>query len=464
MELRTLPRSGTLHCVGIGGSGMSALANVLLDRGYRITGSDREERATSYPLRDRGVGLHFGDHRAESLPSDVSCVVASEAIAAENPELVAARERGVPIFRYATALGLLMSESNGIAIAGTHGKSTTTAFVATTLRLAGRDPSYVVGADVPALGVSGRGGHGNEFVAEACEYRRSFLELSYRIAGIVNIDSEHLDYFRDFAGVVAAFREFAARIRPGGTLVIGAAASEWIDAPHGVARIVTAIGRGGDLVATRLAERDGFPSFVIEGVFTTDTIVLKVPGAHFVEDALVAAGVLHAVGLDPAAIAFGLSEYRGARRRLEVLRDDAVTVLSDYAHHPTEIAAVCAALRSRYPGRRLIGVFQPHQAARLRAFLDEFAQTLATFDRVLVADVYRVRDTDDDFAAVDAQELARRIVKLGGSAIASGNATATIAALGGEWRFGDVAVLLGAGDIDDQRDAVATALSVPDGR
>lgn len=459
-----LPRSGTIHCVGIGGSGMSALANVLLDRGYRITGSDREERASAHALRARGARLSFGAHRAESVPAELSCLVASEAIAFDNPELVAARERGVPILRYATALGLLMSESNGIALAGTHGKSTTTAFVATTLRLAGRDPSYVVGADVPALGVAGRGGLGSEFVAEACEYRRSFLELSYRIAGIVNVEAEHLDYFGDFAGVVAAFREFAARIRPNGTLVIGAAASQWIEAPRGVAKIVTAIGSGGDLVATRLADRGGFPSFAIDGVFKTDTIVLKVPGEHFVEDALVAAGVLHAIGLDPAAIAFGLSEYRGARRRLEVLRDDAVTVLTDYAHHPTEIAAVGAALRSRYPGRRLIGVFQPHQAARLRAFLDDFAKTLTTFDRVLVADVYRVRDSDDDFAAVDAAELARRIVKLGGSAIASGNAAATIASLGGEWRPGDVAVLLGAGDIDDQRDAVATALSVPDGR
>lgn len=464
MELSALPRTGTLHFVGIGGSGMKALAAVMLDRGRAVSGSDMHDGPALEALRRRGASIRAGAHRAESLPDDVSLVIASEAIPSDNPELVEARRRRVPIVRYATALGLAMKGARGIAIAGTHGKSTTTAMVATTLRLAGRDPSFVVGADVPQLGAAGFGGTGSEFVVEACEYRRSFLELPYSIGAIVNLDAEHLDYFGDRDGVVRAFSEFAARAPDEGCLVLGDAVARELPVVGRARRLTCGSEGRADVWAHALRLEGGLARFAIRGAFETEDIALRVPGKHFVDDALVAASVAFVVGVAPELIARGLSEYRGAKRRLEVLRDDAVTVLSDYAHHPTEIDAVREALRARYPGRRILAVFQPHQAARLRAFESEFARSLAPFDRVFVADVYRVRDTREDVDSVSADALARAIESRAGSAIAPGGSKATIDALGKEWRTGDVAVLLGAGDIDDQRDAVTTALPVPDRR
>jgi UDP-N-acetylmuramate--alanine ligase len=464
MELRTLPHEGVLHCVGIGGSGMSALAHVLLDRGRTLHGSELHDGAALSGLRERGVRVTTGAHSASALAPKAVAVIASAAIPDSNPELVAARARGLPVLRYAEALGATMAERRGIAIAGTHGKSTTTGMVATVLSLAGRDPSFVIGAEVRGLGRPGRGGSGADFVVEACEYHRSFLALRYEIAAVVNVEAEHLDYFGDFDGVVAAFREFAARVPEGGSLVVGAEAAALFARDERAKRLVAGFEAAADVHPVGLRFDAGCGRFAIGGAFAAPEIALRVPGRHFVADALVAAGVSFAAGLDDESIARGLSEYRGAARRLELIRDDSVTAFTDYAHHPTELAAVAAALRANRPGRRLVAVFQPHQASRLRAFLPEFARTLRAFDRVLVADIYRVRDSAADFEAVHSRDLAAAIEAAGGSALACGSAADTIERLGAEWRANDVAILLGAGDIDDFRDEVATALPVPDRR
>ncbi len=467
-----LELEGPVHLVGCGGSGMNALARVLLDRGMALTGSDRKESESIASLRARGASIVVGDHRKETLPTSAKSVIASAAIQETNPEIVAARAMGIPVRRYAEALGLAMADRRGIAIAGTHGKSTTTAMVASTLVLAGRDPSFVVGADVPMLRTSGRGGSGAEFVAEACEYHRSFLSLRYEIAAIINVEAEHLDYFKDFDDVKRAFAGFAARIPSGGTLVLGVGALRVLrdhlesSASTAVKRIVTGVegDAAADLVASNLRFDEGCARFQLRGPYgssATTEVSLAVPGRHFVDDALVAAGVLFAVGLTSDEIARGLSAYRGARRRLEEVVDGRIRVLSDYAHHPTELRAVYSALRGSHPGRRLVGVFQPHQASRLKAFLPEFAAALMPFDRVLVSDVYRVRDSEADFKAITANDLAHAIAAGSGNALASGDLISTMERLRSEWRDGDVVVLLGAGDIDDLRDEVAAALSQP---
>lgn len=448
-----------VHLIGCGGSGVSALGHLLLDLGYSVSGHDRRDSDAVAVLRTRGARISLGEHTAETIPSDARSVIVSNAIPQSSPDLSAASARGLSIVRYTAALGALMRPRIGVAIAGTHGKSTTTGMIATALTLAGRDPSYVVGAEIPQLARPGHGGRGREFVVEACEYQRSFLALEYQIAGILNIEAEHLDCFRDLDEILAAFRTFAQRVPHTGSLVLSRPVSEQLADVTGPRRV--RVGFDSDLEVHARDERsvDGCGVFRIGGEFTTEEIHLMVPGRHFVEDALLAAGVLHVLGVPAGEIARGLSEYRGAKRRLEVIADGTITALSDYAHHPTELAAVEKALRARYPGRRLLAVFQPHQASRLRIFRDEFATVLACFDRVLLADVYQARDSEEDVRLASVADLALAIQANSGSAVACGAAKATIERLFSEWRAGDVAVLLGAGDIDDLRHEVALAVS-----
>lgn len=448
-----------VHLIGCGGSGVSALGHLLLDLGYAVSGHDRREGDAIAALRARGARISLGDHRADTVPSDARTVVVSNAIPANSPDLEAARARGLPIVRYTEALGALMRPRVGVAIAGTHGKSTTTGMIATALTLSGRDPSYVVGAEIPQLLRPGHGGRGSEFVVEACEYQRSFLALEYRIAGILNIEAEHLDCFRDLDEIVAAFRAFAQRVPRDGALVLSRSVSDQLGDVTGMRRVRVGFESDLEIHARDLRSVDGCGVFRIGGELTTDEIQLQVPGHHFVEDAVLAAGVLHVLGLPAAEITRGLSEYRGAKRRLEVIAEGTITALSDYAHHPTELAAVEKALRARYPGRRLLAVFQPHQASRLRIFRDEFATVLARFDRAYLADVYQARDTEEDIRLASVADLALAIQANSGSAVACGAAKATIERLFSEWRAGDVAVLLGAGDIDDLRHEVALAVS-----
>jgi UDP-N-acetylmuramate--alanine ligase len=440
---------------------MAALGAVLLDRGYLVSGSDLKSPAAVpalAALAARGARLTAG-HAAANLPPDAKLAVYSLAVPEHNPERAAALARGLATASYAAALAALVAERRGVLIAGTHGKSTTTSLVALAMRQAGRDPSFVVGADVPQLGTTGHGGSGEHFVVEACEYRRSFLEFEGEIGAIVNVEAEHLDCFSDFPGVKAAFSEFAAKLPEHGLLVIGPAA-----APHvtrGAARrIVAGDDPRADVRPRGLRYERGCGRFSLEGAFTTPEIALQVPGAHLVADSVIAAAVLHGVGLDGDAIATALSSFTGAGRRLEVFGRGRLLAISDYAHHPTEIDAVRSALRAAHPGRRLVAVFQPHQAARLLAFAGEFAASLADFDLVLVMPVYAVRDTPQDVAAADAPALARDIESRGGRALATAGGAATIEALRVEARDADVVVLLGAGDIDDLRDDVRSALSL----
>jgi len=442
---------------------MSALADVLLDLGVRVSGSDLVDGKGLARLRGRGVSVAVGMHARLNLPHDTSRVVISAAVPADNPEVLEATARGLPVRTYAQQLGDLMRDKVGVAIGGTHGKTTTTAMVAFALRTLGHAPSFVVGGEVGQLGGAGAGGTGPHFVAEACEYRESFLSLVYQVAAITNIEADHLDYFGDDAALIDAFGRFVAAVPPRGAIVATTQALAALPVADVAARQVVSVGvdDGAHLHAADYRIVDGRPRFRLAGLIESDPVHMTIPGRHFVEDLLIACGVVHALGVDAAAAAHALGDFAGVGRRMEVIVASPVgTLMSDYAHHPTELRAVLDALRDNYPGRRLVGVFQPHQAGRTRHFMNDFATALSGFDLAVIPDIFVTRDSDADARAVNSQDLVNAVTDAGGAALYAGALEETAAAVLSVTRAGDVVVLLGAGTIDALRHELEPALSV----
>jgi UDP-N-acetylmuramate--alanine ligase len=395
------------HFIGIGGAGMSVLAHALRDQAATVSGSDLQESAALDALRARGVHITVG-HRADNpdLPA-ATTVVITAAVAPDNPELQAAQARGIPVIKRAALLGRLMADRTGVAIAGTHGKTTTTAMVAFILREAGRDPAFLVGGVLRDLGTGGYWGRGPELVVEADEYDRSFWQLHPRVAVITNVEAEHLDIYGDLAGVQAGFRGFAANVQPGGTLFCcgddpGAAAlaRELAAAWPAGDRTVLLYGTGA-ACAWRAEDRGLAPGggSTFEAYFQNELLTqvsLRLPGAHNVLNGLAALATAVCCGVAPAVAADALSRFNGTGRRFERKGEaGGVLIVDDYAHHPTEIAATLAAARRHYPDRRLVAAFQPHTYSRTKAFLPEFGQALSAADVVVVTDeIYAAREHD----------------------------------------------------------------------
>ncbi len=448
-----------VHLIGAAGAGMVALAHLLLDRGARVTATDRAPGAAAARLRERGVELRAGGTEA-SLPEDVERVVHSLAVPDDDPERNAARARGLPDVSYPEAVAALLETRRGVGIAGTHGKTTTSAMVAHGLRRAGERPSWLVGGEAIDLGRPGGAGEGDLLVVEACEYRSSFLRYRLALGLVLNVEADHLDWFGTEAAVEAAFREFAARAE---TLVIGAGAAERLGrSARGRSSTRTfALDGPADVRAAGLREESGRVRFRVEGAVETPEIVCAAPGRAFAEDVLAAAATLGTLGVAGGAIAVALSEFRGVGRRMETILDGPVAFVSDYGHHPTEIRSVAAALRSRFPGRRLVAAFEPHQARRTLDFLRGFGAALAGFDRVFVADVFAAREAEEVRRAATAERLAEVVREAGGDARATGDLAATGEAILEEARAGDVILLLGAGTIDGLRHDLELPLSRP---
>ncbi|MEE8170075.1 MAG: UDP-N-acetylmuramate--L-alanine ligase [Phycisphaerae bacterium] len=440
-----------IHLIGIGGCGMCGLAAVLKRCGARLGGSDRQMSASIQRLLKSGVPVAIGQ-AADNLPACCDLVVCSAAIGEENPELRAARHRGIPVMKYAAMLGELMRLRSGIAIAGTHGKSTTTALLAYTLKQAGRDPTFVVGASVDQLDGSSGVGDGRHFVAEACEFDRSFLHLTPERAAILNIEEDHLDCYSGLDGIEGAFREFAARVPDDGLIVA-----------NGEDRVVA---RSLDS-ATASIETFGFEEHctwqardvhaelgryrfkvVYDGQPMLDAALGHLTGRHHVMNALSAVALAYSTGVHPDAIALGLATFRGAQRRLTVRGEGrGITVLDDYGHHPTEIQVTLRAIRERYPGRRIWLIFQPHQHSRTRFFLNDFARCFGSADHVIVPDIYFVRDSEAEREAVCSGDLVDRIRANGGDALYLPSFEAIFGYVMSESREGDVVVTMGAGDV-----------------
>ena len=444
------PARGRIHLIGIGGCGMSAAASLLLRCGARVSGSDVKRFEGLGQLVAQGATVHIG-HDASHLPPDVDRVVISAAIPPTNPEWVAARERKLTVIRYAELLGEIMDSRRGIAVAGTHGKSTTTALLAHIFRTAGFDPSFIVGARSAQLGGSSGVGRGEHFIVEACEYARSFLALRPAAAGILNIDADHLDCYQDLEDIRTAFAAFGAVVRPGGLLITPYSERGVAEAAQarGVRHETFGFRPGANWQADQLHADRGCYAFEAvyngQGLFTTR---LQLAGVHNVSNALLAAALAHHESVSPAAIAEGIATFEGIDRRMT--RRDAgrgVTIIDDYAHHPTEIAATLQAINDRYQPKRTWVVFQPHQASRTRRLMHEFARAFGAADVVIVVDIYCVRDSAEDRAQTRSSDLVALIHENGGDARYIGPLADVTRHVQENVTDGDLVVTMGAGDV-----------------
>jgi UDP-N-acetylmuramate--alanine ligase len=435
--------------VGIGGIGTSALARVLRAWGYRVSGSDAADSALLVALRGEGIAAAVG-HRAE-LAHGADLVVYSAAVREDNPELAAARAAGVPVVKRAELLGLIANARVGLAVAGTHGKSTTSAMLAKICVDAGRDPTFLVGAIAQDFGTNARPGAGELVVVEADEYDRSFLQLRPRVAVVTNVEHDHPDTYPTFDAMREAFAAFVAQVRPGGAAILSAddAGCRALAARVAPAARVAIIGYGRAAGAAWRIEPDvGGGETVLRDGAPVAALALRVPGEHNRRNALAALAAAAQVGIEPAVAAASLATFSGIGRRFE-LKGEArgITVVDDYAHHPTEIAVNLRAARERYPGRPLWVVFQPHTYSRTRLLLREFAEALAGADRVVLLDVYAARERDT--LGVSADDIAALLPRAPLRAATPDAATAALLDRyhHGELAPGAVVLTLGAGDV-----------------
>jgi UDP-N-acetylmuramate--alanine ligase len=443
-----------VHFVGIGGAGMSGIAEVLATQGYRVSGSDLHEGAATKRLRSLGVAVAIG-HDASNV-TGADAVVVSTAIASDNPEVAVARERGIPIVPRALMLAELMRLKQGIAVAGTHGKTTTTSLIASVLAEGGLDPTFVIGGRLLAADAHARLGHGEFLVAEADESDASFLYLTPVLAVVTNIDADHMEtYAQDFGRLSRAFVDFVQRLPFYGVAVL------CIDDPHvraivpEIAKPIVTYGLSDDaqLRAVDVVNREGRMHFVAHAKGARPlAIELALAGVHNVRNALAAIAVGREVGVDDAAIARALAEFRGVDRRfqrygqVEIAAGGAFTLIDDYGHHPVEMAATLAAARESFPGRRIVLAFQPHRYTRTRDLFEDFVRVLSTADALVLADVYPAGEAP--IVAADGRALARAVRVAGRVEPVFVEAIADMPdAIRGVARDGDVVLTMGAGSI-----------------
>ncbi|THJ67585.1 UDP-N-acetylmuramate--L-alanine ligase [Arthrobacter echini] len=388
-----------VHFIGLGGAGMSAVARVLLGQGLQVSGSDAAESKGLRALAALGAVVHVG-HTADIVPAD-GTVVVSSAIRGTNPELIEARRRGLPVLHRSEALAAAMHGQQAVAVAGTHGKTTTTAMLTVLLREAGLAPSFAIGGDVAALGVNAEWTGGEVFVAEADESDGSFLNYSPRVAVVTNAEADHLDHYGSADAVHAAFRDFADRVAEDGLLVAcaddpGAAGlAGGLPDPRRVRTYGYADTADIRISATRDvgSTTNSMLSFSIDGLDAQQELQLGVPGRYNILNATAAFAVALELGVDPAVAATGLALFSGAARRFEARGEaDGVRVFDDYAHHPTEVRAALTAAGTVAGGHRVHVLFQPHLFSRTQEFAAGFAAALALADTVTVLPVYAARE------------------------------------------------------------------------
>ncbi|MEO6565244.1 MAG: UDP-N-acetylmuramate--L-alanine ligase [Casimicrobiaceae bacterium] len=404
-----------LHFVGIGGAGMSGIAEVLATQGFTVSGSDLAESAATRRLASLGVHIAIGHAAANIAHADA--VVVSTAVAADNPEVLAARERGIPVVPRALMLAELMRLKQGIAVAGTHGKTTTTSLIASVLAEGGLDPTFVIGGRLLSADANARLGTGEFLVAEADESDASFLYLSPVLAVITNIDADHMEtYGHDFARLSRAFVDFAQRLPFYGVAVVCVDdANVRAILPEVTKPLITyGLDEGADLQALDVRNVGGRMNFVARAKGLADLAVeLAMPGVHNVRNALAAIAVGREAQVPDAAIARALAEFRGVGRRFhrhgEIALDDggAFTLIDDYGHHPVEMNATLNAARESFPGRRLVLAFQPHRYSRTRDLFEDFVRVLSGTDALLLADVYPAGE--QPIVAADGRALARAV-------------------------------------------------------
>ena len=443
-----------VHFVGIGGAGMSGIAEVLANQGYRVSGSDLNASAMTERLARLGVKVFTG-HRAEHADG-ADAVVVSTAVAPDNPEVAAARLRGVPIVPRALMLAELMRLKQGIAVAGTHGKTTTTSLIASVLAEGGLDPTFVIGGRLLSVDANAKLGSGDFLVAEADESDASFLYLTPVLAVVTNIDADHMEtYGQDFGRLKRAFVDFVQRLPFYGVAVLCIDDPNVRDILPEIAKPVVTYGfdAAARLRATDVVNVGARMRFVARAGGTRDLAVeLALAGHHNVQNALAAIAVGREAGVEDAAIARALASFPGVGRRFQRYGDVALdgggtfTLIDDYGHHPVEMSATLAAARASFPGRRLVLAFQPHRYTRTRDLFEDFVRVLSTADALVLADVYPAGETP--IVAADGRALARALRVAGKvEPVFVENVADVAAAVRALARPGDVVVTMGAGSI-----------------
>ncbi len=447
-----------IHFIGIGGSGMSGIAEVLLNLGYQVSGSDLSDSATLRRLASLGIETHVG-HVAGNV-KDADAVVTSTAVKSDNPEVLAARERHIPIVPRAVMLAELMRLKQGVAIAGTHGKTTTTSLVASVLAEAGLDPTFVIGGRLNSAGANAKLGTGDYIVVEADESDASFLNLLPVMAVVTNIDADHMEtYGHDFGRLKSAFVDFLHRMPFYGTAIVCTDDPGVKSIVDEIARPVTTYGfnEGAQVRAVNVRAEHGQMHFTVrrrDDITLPDLeVVLNLAGEHNVRNALAAIAVAVELNVPDEAVLRALAAFKGVGRRFQRYGDVAlpsggkITVIDDYGHHPVEMAATLAAARGAFPGRRLVLAFQPHRYSRTRDCFEDFVKVIGQgCDTVLLAEVYAAGEAP--IVAADGRSLARALRVAGKvEPVFVDNIVDMPQAVLDNGRDGDVVICMGAGSI-----------------
>jgi len=458
-----------IHFIGIGGIGMSALARLLLDQGQTVSGCDLHESSITRELAQHGATIALGHSSAHLRNAEM--VVITAAVRPDNPEVQHAHAQGIPVIKRAELLGRLMAVKRGIAVAGTHGKTTTASLIAWALVRAGLDPTVLVGGEVPELGGNALSGHGSWLVAEADEFDASFLTLQPEIAVVTNIEAEHLDFYKDLAGVVAAFQQFLQQIPAAGHIVF------CLDDP-----VLAGLESTQDMAHKRDQRELSRGEVLLPGVFQTQSMVsyglrpaarwraerlrsnplggtdflcvyngapyaefsLRIPGRHNVSNALAVVATCHLLGVAPNVLKDALASFGGVKRRFQVLGEaKGVTVIDDYAHHPTEVRATLAAARQRYQGRPIYCLFQPHTYSRTKLLMALYTDAFQDADSVCITEIYPARE--EDVWGVSGADLARSLHHPHVAFTPTLEEAASL--LLKTLRAGDVLLVMGAGDV-----------------
>ena len=400
------------YFIGIGGIGMSGLAHILLKRGHYVSGSDPATNKQTKDLESLGAHIHTYQV-AKNITNDIDTVVVTSAIKKDNPELVAAEKLNLSIIPRSVLLNEILNEHKAIAITGTHGKTTTSSMLALSLTQAGLDPTAIIGAEVHTIQGNAKEGKGEYSVAEVCEYERAFLDIYPYGAVITNIEADHLDCYKDIDDIIGAFSEFVQHINETGFLIYCGddKNARKVAAHYGGKKISYGFGEDNDYIAINVEVPDHFSHFTVtkRGQGLVD-VSLLIPGSHNVLNALAVVVVADTIGADLSAVTTSLGEFKGADRRFQVKAEvGGITIIDDYAHHPTEIAATLRGARQFYPKSRIVAVFQPHQHSRTRLLLHDFAKSFDDADVVLIPEIYAVRDTAEDIKSVSSKDLVELI-------------------------------------------------------
>ncbi|MEU9783298.1 UDP-N-acetylmuramate--L-alanine ligase [Streptomyces phaeochromogenes] len=449
------------HFIGIGGAGMSGIAKILAQRGAKVAGSDAKESATAEALRALGATVHIG-HAAGHLADDATCVVVSSAIRADNPELARAAELGIPVVHRSDALARLMDGLRPIAVAGTHGKTTTTSMLAVSLSTLGLNPSYAIGGDLDAPGSNALHGEGEIFVAEADESDRSFHKYAPEVAIVLNVELDHHANYASMDEIYESFETFADKIVPGGTLVITAdheGAREltrrlsddvkvvtYGESEDADVRVLSVVAQG--LKSEVTVELDGSPL----------TFTVSVPGRHYAHNAVAALAAGAALGIPAAELAPAIASYTGVKRRLQLKGEAAgVQVIDSYAHHPTEMTADLEAMRAAAGDARILVVFQPHLFSRTQELGKEMGESLALADASVVLDIYPARE--DPIPGVTSELIIEAARAAGADVTPASDKADVPAVVAGMAKPGDLVLTMGAGDVTDLGPEILTRLS-----